>query len=171
MAMFGGQDAKGNFERTVKLVETVIQGFGLDPARNRLNTNDGSTAWALMRGSAEVLIFLNPAREQNQQNYMRVVAPCWRLPDQNHQQIYRRLLELNSRDLWGTAFGLMSPQGNPNVVDAVLVTERTTTDLDRGEVEEILNNIGATADHFDDKLVGEFGGTRISDIPRGGGGN
>jgi hypothetical protein len=167
MSMFGGQDSKANFERTVKLVETVIQGFGLDANKNRLNTTDGSTAWALMRGSAEVLIFLNPAREQNQQNYIRVVAPCWRLPDQNHQAIYRRLLELNARDLWGTAFGLMVPQNNPQAVDAVLVTERTTTDLDRGEVEEILNNIGAAADFFDDKLVQEFGGRRLSDVQRG----
>src|SRR5262245_30944 len=151
MGMFGAQDAKGNFERTVKLVETVIQGFGLDAQKNRLQTNDGSTAWALMRGSAEVLIFLNPAKEANQPNYIRVVAPVWRLPEQNLQVIYRKLLELNARDLWGTAFGLMAPQQNPNVVDAVLVTERTTTDLDRGEVEEILQNIGAAADFFDDK--------------------
>ena len=167
MSMFGGQDAKGNFERTVKLVETVIQGFGLDANKNRLNTNDGSTAWALMRGSAEVLIFLNPAKEANQQNYIRCVAPCWRLPAENHAAIYKRLLELNARDLWGTAFGLMSPQNNPAIQDAVLVTERTTTDLDRGEVEENLNNIGAAADFFDDKLVAEFGGSRISDIQRG----
>jgi len=167
MSMFGGQDAKGNFERTVKLVETVIQGFGLDANKNRLDTNDGSTAWALMRGSAEVLIFLNPAKEANHPNYMRVVAPCWRLPAENQQAIFRRLLEFNARDLWGTAFGLMSPQNNPAVVDAVLVTERTTTDLDRGEIEEILTNIGAAADHFDDKLVQEFGGARLSDVQRG----
>jgi hypothetical protein len=61
----------------------------------------------------------------------------------------------------------MVPQNNPQAVDAVLVTERTTTDLDRGEVEEILNNIGAAADFFDDKLVQEFGGRRLSDVQRG----
>ena len=77
MGMFGGQDGQGNFDRTIKLVETVIKGFGLDVEKNRLSTNDGSTAWALMRGSAEVLIFLNPAKEENQDNFIRCVAPVW----------------------------------------------------------------------------------------------
>jgi len=161
MSMFGATDAQSDFARAVKLVETVVAAFGLDPQKCRINTNDGSTAWSLLRGSAEVLIFLNPSRQPNQPNFIRCVSPIWRLPAENHLAIFQRLLELNARDLYGTAFGLM---GRDNVLDAVLVTERPTKDMDRGEVEEILQNIGAAGDFFDDKLVQEFGGSRLSDL-------
>ncbi len=161
MSMFGSSDAQSDFARAVKLFETVIGGFGLDPQKCRIQTNDGSTAYSLLRGSAEVLIFLNPTQQANRPNFVRMVSPLWRLPPDNHLNIFRRLLELNARDLYGTAFGLM---GKDNVLDAVLVTERPTTDMDRGEVEEMLGNIGAAGDFFDDKLVSEFGGTRLSDL-------
>lgn len=164
MSMFGATDPASEFQRAVKLVETVIGGFGLDPMKCRINTNDGSTAFSLMRGSAEVLIFLNPANPQqpNARNFIRLVSPVWRLPPQGREAVYLHLLKLNARDLYGTAFGIMEPQ-NGAYQDAVLVSERPTNDMDRAEVEEMLGNIGAAGDFFDDKLVQQFGGTRISD--------
>jgi len=157
MGMFGEQDSQADFARAVKLVETVIESFQLKPDEARFQTTDGSTAWSLLRGSAEVLIFLNPARSEDHPNFIRVVAPIWRLPEEGSREaIYRKLLELNARELFGTAFGLMEN-------DAVLVTERPTRDMDRSEVEEILQNIGGWADFYDDALVKEFGGQRLSD--------
>ena len=157
MSMFGGQnDPQTEFNRAVKVVEAVLSGLGLDPNQSRLATTDGSTAFTLLRGSAEVLVFLNPAKN-NGPNFIRIISPIWRLPTENQPAVLRKLLEMNARDLFGTAFGLMGD-------DAVLVSERSTKDMDRSEVEEVLQNIGAAADYFDDWLVQQFGGTRLSDL-------
>lgn len=160
MSMFGNQaNPQEEFAKAVKTVESVLGGFGLDPGRARLHTTDGSTAWTATRGSAEVLIFLNPA-QNNGPNFMRCVSPIWRLPAGSADQlnaVLRKLLELNGRDLFGCAFGLMKD-------DVVLVSERVCKDMDRAEVEDILRNIGAAADHYDDWLTAQFGGVRLADL-------
>lgn len=158
MGLFG-ESAQSNFRRAQKLVEDVLSGLGTSTEKNRLETKDGSTAWGLLRGSAEVMVFLNPARDDKEDNYLRVVSPIVRLPTENLLPFYRRLLELNAKDLYGVAFGIINE-------DVVLVAERGTKDLDRGEVDDMLRNIGAAADHYDDKLVKEFGGRKFSELPR-----
>jgi len=145
-----------DFERSRRIVESVLRDLGLDPDASRLATTDGATAWTLQRGSAEVLVFLNPARAKSP-SFVRFVSPIWRLPTENQPAIFRKLLEMNALDLFGAAFGLMGE-------DAVLVSERATRDMDRSEVEELLENIGAAADYFDDWLVTHFGGQRLADL-------
>ncbi len=157
MSMFGGQnDAQSEFNRAVKVVEATLAALGLDPSQSRLATSDGSTAFTLIRGSAEVLVFLNPAKNEGP-NFIRIVSPIWRMPAENQPLILRKLLEMNARDLFGTAFGLMGD-------DTVLISERSTKDMDRSEVEDILQNLGAAADYFDDWLVQQFGGARLADL-------
>jgi len=157
MSMVGEQnEPQSEFNRAVKVVEAVLSGLGLDPNQSRLATTDGSTAFTLLRGSAEVLVFLSPAKNDGP-NFIRIISPIWRLPTENQPAVLRKLLEMNARDLFGTAFGLMGD-------DTVLVSERSTKDMERSEVEEILQNIGAAADYFDDWLVQQFGGTRLSDL-------
>lgn len=158
MGLFG-ESAQSNFRRAQKLVEEVLAAFGVPSEKNRLDTKDGSTAWGLVRGSAEVMIVLNPARDEKEDNYLRMVSPIVRLPTENLLPFYRRLLELNAKKLFGIAFGIINE-------DIVLVAERGTRDLDRSEVEEMLRNIAAAADHYDDQLVKEFGGRKFSDLPR-----
>ncbi len=52
--------------------------------------------------------------------------------------------------------------------DRVIITaDRTTRDLDRSEVVEMIERVAAYADKFDDELVEEFGGTRYTDRPLG----
>jgi hypothetical protein len=149
--------AGAELARAVVTIETVLEGLGVEVAAARLQTTDGSTAWKVMRGSAEVLVFVNPARDGGPA-FLRVVSPIWRMPSSDDPKILRALLEMNARDLFGTAFGLMDD-------DVVLVSERGIRDLDVSEVSDILENIGAAGDYFDDKLVREFGGTRLADAP------
>lgn len=157
MSMFGGpKDAQAEFNRAVKVVEATLTGLGLDPNQSRLATTDGSTAFTLVRGSAEVLVFVNPAKNDGP-NFIRIISPIWRMPAENQPAVLRKLLEMNARDLFGTAFGLMGD-------DTVLVSERSTKDMDHSEVDELLQNIGAAADYFDDWLVKQFGGTRLADL-------
>jgi hypothetical protein len=158
MGLFG-ESAASNFRRAQKLVEDVLTTFGASPEKNRLDTKDGSTAWGVMRGSAEVMVFLNPAHHDKEDNYLRMVSPIVRLPSENLLPLYRRILELNAKEVYGIAFGIINE-------DVVLVVERGTHDLDRSEVEEMLRNISAAADHYDDKLVTEFGGKKVSELPR-----
>lgn len=158
MGLFG-ESSQSNFKRAHKMIEEVLGAFGASPEKNRLDTKDGSTAWGVMRGSAEVMIFLNPARSDKEDNFLRMVSPIVRLPTENLLPLYRRILELNAKEVYGIAFGIINE-------DVVLVAERGTRDLDRGEVEDMLRNISAAADHYDDKLVTEFGGKKVSELPR-----
>ncbi len=45
--------------------------------------------------------------------------------------------------------------------------DRTTRDLDRSEVVEMIERVAAYADKFDDELVDQYGGTRYTDRPIG----
>ena len=157
MGLFGDSSVS-NLRRAQKLVEEVLTSFGVSLEKGRMSTNDGSTARAMMRGSAEVMIFLNPARSDDEDNYLRVVSPIVRMPHSEQPALYRRLLELNAKELFGVAFGVIND-------DVVLVAERGTRDLDRGEVEEILRHVGAAADHYDDIIVEQFGGRRFNETP------
>jgi hypothetical protein len=68
----------------------------------------------------------------------------------------RRLLELNATELTGAAFGLRENE-------VVLTTDRSTAGLDPVELEEMIRRVASYADHYDDTLTVEFGGTRHAD--------
>ncbi|MSP61617.1 MAG: YbjN domain-containing protein [Myxococcales bacterium] len=143
-----------NLKVCVEMVEAVLAATGVNPAQARITAETGP-AWALTRGSAEVYIFLSVSEGDN---YIQVVAPVLR-PDSDaaRDRLYVHLLELNANELTGAAFGLRGG-------DVVLTTDRSTIGLDRVEVEEMIRRIGEYADHFDDTLTAEFGGTRHTDV-------
>ena len=66
-------------------------------------------------------------------------------------RLYRHLLSLNYSSLTGAAFATRQNE-------VVIVAERSTLDLDRSEVKELLEHVQTTADHHDDLLVEEYGG-------------
>jgi 5,10-methylenetetrahydrofolate reductase len=65
--------------------------------------------------------------------------------------LFAHLLELNVA-LCGNAFALDGDQ-------VVLVAERSSLDLDRSELVDIIRRVTTNADHHDDLLVSKFGGT------------
>jgi hypothetical protein len=141
-----------NLKACTEMVEAVLIAMGVEPEGARIPSDTGP-AWGLTRGSAEVFVFLTAADEDN---YIQVVAPVIR-PKEGETKLFPYLLTLNANDLTGAAFGIRNG-------DVVLTTDRSTTGLDRTEVEEMIRRIGEYADHFDDALAGEFGGTRCSDL-------
>ena len=154
MSLFNNQ-RETNYKACLEMIEAVLQGFGLDPAASRL-AEEGGAAWTFRRGSAHVYVFLSPGEKA--ENYLQVIAPVMRpSSDSRRDALFPRLLELNAGELTGAAFGLREG-------DVVLTTDRATTGLDRVEVEEMIRRIGASADHYDDLLVTEFGGSRHSDL-------
>jgi hypothetical protein len=143
------------FSRTKETVEATLGKLGLDPKQAVVKSSDDQVSYALMRGSASVLVTVVHRPEQGAV-FLRVASPVLVPGDDKREALYQRLLELNAAGLANAAFGLL----NGNVV---AVSERPAEDLDPGEVEQIIRHLSAVADTYDDRLVKEFGGRRASD--------
>jgi hypothetical protein len=152
MSLFDNKQ-ETNFKACVEMVEAVLTDLGADPEKSRIPSDTGP-AWAVMRGSAEVFVFLS---SDEGDNYIQVVAPVMRPVIESVTRLYPHLLALNADDLTGAAFGLRNGE-------IVITTDRSTTGLDRVEVEEMIRRVGEYADHYDDALVAEYGGQRCSDV-------
>jgi len=153
--LFDNSD-EANLRACAQMVEDVLTDRGLDAADARLESKDGP-AWTLTQGSAKVLVFLTP--QAGGSNNFQVIAPVMRPTSDAiaSGKLYRRLLELNAHDLTQAAFGVRGD-------DVVLTADRSTTGLDLVEVDEMIRRVADYADHYDDALVTEFGGTRCSDL-------
>ena len=64
--------------------------------------------------------------------------------------LFQHLLERNC-ELWGAAFAVERDR-------VVLVSERSTLDIDRSEVADMIRRVTTYADDHDDALVARFGG-------------
>jgi hypothetical protein len=142
--------------KACKLIETVIREHGNDPDKNRVSAAEGGAAWALLFGSAAVMIALNPSSGK-QSARIRIVSPVVKIDGEFKLELLKRLLELNGTTLPGVSFGLVNDE-------IVLVSERSIRGLDRPEIEEIIAMIGYYADKYDDLLSLEFGGIRVCDL-------
>ena len=139
-----------------KMIEAVLRGTGVDPDESRVTAVEGGAAWAVARGSAALMIALNPGRTGDP-GHVRMISPIVKIYNDRKLELFERLLELNASELQGTAFGIAGQE-------VVLVSERSVRGLDRSEVEEMLAAIGYFADQYDDLLVEEFGGIRVCDL-------
>lgn len=140
-----------DFVATQTMIERVIRGLGLDPDKNRQpSTDPRRRAWKIRRGSASVYVLLT---ETDHGSFLQVVSPLLKLPAQEILPLLRRLLEANGGQLYGAAFGLKGDQ-------VVLSADRSTVDLDEGEVGAMIKTVGRYADEYDDLLIAEYGGTR-----------
>ena len=142
------------------MVEEVISGLSLVPAENRLQSQQPQGyGWGVMKGSAEVFIFLIPGEEKQERYHsFQVVSPVMKLPEINASKValYRRLLELNVEVLSGVSFGIKGDT-------VLLVADRSTEDLNASEVRTMILRVGYFADRYDDELVSQFGGQRYSE--------
>ncbi len=146
----------GGLAKAQKLVEGVLKTQGVEPEAQKVTPVEGGAAWALERGSAAVMIALNPG-PAGQSGRLRMISPIVKMPSERRLELYQRLLELNATEITGAAFGVTDDE-------VVLVAERSVRSLDRSEVEEMLAIIGHFADQYDDLLVEEFGGVRVCDL-------
>ena len=151
MALFSNKQ-ESNLRSCIQMVEDVIKTLGHDPDESRIETHDDMPAWRVQKGSAFVTIVIQ-GDDKAAENLLLVSAELVRLDAKvDRLKLFTRLLELNVSSIKGAAFGLRKD-------DVLLVAERSTLDLDRSEVEEVLKKIEEYADHYDDVLVAEFGGT------------
>jgi hypothetical protein len=160
MALFTNKQ-ESNFRSCVKMIETVLEELGIPVEESRIGTAvDSPTAesvgWVVMKGSSAVYVFLYRGEATN---YIHVYSPVMYLPERNLLQLFRRMLDLNGVGQMGVAFGLKSE-------NVVLSVYRSTADLDKSEVKDMIVNVGEHADFYDDVLVNEFGGRRYCDVTR-----
>jgi hypothetical protein len=155
MSLFGNRQ-EANLRSCEQMVESVLSERGLPADKSRIHSPAGP-AWGIKNGSAEVYIFLTASGSGD--NFIQVVSPVMKPSPQSMAgpHFLKRLLELNANELTGAAFGLRDDE-------VVLTTDRSTSGLDRVEVEEMIRRVADYADHYDDALVQEFGGVRHADL-------
>ena len=136
----------------VALVEQALSALGHTPAACRVaepgEPGDGATAWRLARGSAATRVAVI---QRSAFPHLRVSAVVMTLDAAvDRATLYAHLLELNA-GLCGAAF---ATEGD----HVLLVSERSTLDLDHSEVLDVIERVTAYADEHDDVLVARFGG-------------
>jgi hypothetical protein len=156
MSSLFGNRQEANLKACEQMVESVLAERGVNPEKSRIQSAAGP-AWGMTQGSAEVYIFLTSTGAGD--NFIQVVSPVMRPSKESMSGpgFLKRLLELNANELTGAAFGLRDEE-------VVLTSDRSTSGLDRVEVDEMIRRVAEYADQYDDALTLEFGGIRHSDL-------
>lgn len=146
-ALFDNQ-RESNLASTVALVEAVLGDLGHDASQSRLSDAGALHAWQVRKGSALTRISLVSRTEFS---HLRVCSTVMTIDGKvDRAALHAHLLELNA-GLCGAAF---ATEGN----HVLLLAERSTLDLDRSEVRELIKRVTTYADDHDDALVAKFGG-------------
>jgi len=135
------------------MVEAALGELGVDPASVLARASADQIAWAVKRGSAQVLVAL---LAQDSATALRLVAPVVVFDPAKKHELFARLLQLNAEGLASCAFGVLQDR-------VVVVSQLRADGLSAGEVAHLVSTVAAVADTWDDKLVAEFGGKRASD--------
>jgi hypothetical protein len=152
-ALFANQ-RESNLQSTVALVEGVLAELGHDAAAAKVQADspdvaDSLHAWRIVKGSATTLVTLV---NRTLFTHLRVCSVVMTLDAKvDRASLHTHLLEQNAH-LCGAAFAI-----DRNRV--LMVAERTTLDLDRSEVRELIRRVTTYADDHDDQLVATFGGS------------
>jgi hypothetical protein len=143
-ALFANQ-RETNLASTIALVEEVLGELGHDATTSRA----GQDAWRIQKGSAVARVSLVNRAEFT---HLRVCSTVMTLDAKvERSALHAHLLELNA-GLCGAAF---ATEGDK----ILLLSERSTLDLDRSEILELIKRVTTYADDHDDVLVARFGGT------------
>jgi len=144
MALFSNKQ-EANLRSCIRMIEDALQTLGHPPDESRTESTDDMPAWRVESGvGARIEVHLGV---EDEKNVLRVTATVATVPaTADEARLYRKLLELNAAEVKGVAFGLVGRE-------IVLVSERTTIDLDPSEVEDILRRTQSFAAHYAKILV------------------
>jgi site-specific recombinase len=148
-ALFANQ-RETNLASTIVLVEEVLGELGYQPPETRRIELEGAVqAWRIQKGSAIATVAMIARPDFT---HIRVSSVVMTLDAKiDRFALFTHLLELNHA-LCGNAFTLLGDR-------VVLVAERTTLDLDRSEIVDIVRRVTTNADAYDNELVAKYGGT------------
>ena len=138
-----------NLASTILLVESVLEELGHPASNARISDATALHAWQIPKGSALTRVSL---LNRTEFTHLRVCAVVMTLnPKVDRPALHAHLLELNAT-LSGAAFATDGDQ-------VLLLSERTTLDLDKSEVLDLIRRVSTNADDHDDVLVARFGGS------------
>jgi Tir chaperone protein (CesT) family len=86
------------------------------------------------------------------QGVLMIFAPVMDVPITGRESFYRRLLDMSFVATQDAAFAIDGPREK-----VVLRALRRLSALDYEEFEDLLVTVGQVADHWDDRLISEFG--------------
>ena len=146
-SLFANQ-RESNLASTVALVEQALAQLGHAPAASRATEAGTAQAWRIVAGSATTRIAVT---RRTAFPHLRVSSVVMTLDEAvDRGALFAHLLDLNA-GLCGAAFATDG--------DCVLmVSERSTLDLDLSEVLELIERVTTYTDEHDDVLVARFGG-------------
>lgn len=147
-ALFANQ-RETNLTSTLALIEDVLRELGHDPASTRHDASGALHGWRIVKGSAVTQVTLVSRTEFTHLRVCAVVMTAGATVDRG--ALHAHLLELNAT-LCGAAFATDGDR-------VLLLSERSTLDLDQSEVRELIKRVTTYADDHDDVLVARFGGT------------
>ena len=141
---------QANIKSTIAMVEDVLLELGHFVNESRVPCQDNEEqAWEVTRGSALVRITL---LYRDSEPHLRASSYVMTLDERvDKLGLFRHLLTLNRSTLSNAAFAL-------DGFRVQLLSERTTMDLDRSEVLDLIRRVELYADEYDDRLVAKFGG-------------
>jgi hypothetical protein len=132
----------------VALVDEALAELGHPTPGSRIAETGALHAWQIPKGSAITRVTLINRAEFTHLRACAVVLTVDAAVDR--AALHAHLLELNNA-LCGAGFATTGDQ-------VLLVAERSTLDLDRSEVLDLIRRVTTYADDHDDVLVARFGG-------------
>ena len=146
-SLFANQ-RESNLASTAALVEQALTRLGHTPAASRVTEPGAVQAWRIVVGSATTRVAVT---RRTAFLHLRVSSVVMTLDGAvDRAALFAHLLDLNAT-LCGAAF---ATEGD----HVLLVSERSTLDLDLSEVLELIERVTAYTDEHDDVLVARFGG-------------
>ncbi|MBL4637649.1 MAG: YbjN domain-containing protein [Kofleriaceae bacterium] len=140
---------EANMESTIAMIEDILINLGHIVEDCRTDDFAQTPSWRVRKGSAWTRIELRKGKHSYR---VRVVATVVSLSASvDRLALYEKLLQLNSSHVSGAAFALDDNQ-------ILLTSERSTMDLDRSELWDLISAVRDLADEYDDKLVSQFEG-------------
>ena len=137
-----------NLASTVQLVEAALAEIGHPAPASRIKEPSTLHAWKIPKGSAVTKVTLI---NRSEFTHIRVCSTVMTVGEAvDKAALHQHLLELNGA-LCGAAFAI-----DGDLV--LLLGERSTLDLDRSEVLDLIQRVTHYADEHDDLLVARFGG-------------
>jgi hypothetical protein len=146
-SLFANQ-RESNLASTIALVEQALTQLGHTPAASRITEPGAVQAWRIVVGSATTRVAVT---RRTAFPHLRVSSVVMTLDGAvDRAALFAHLLDLNAT-LCGAAFATAGDQ-------VLLVSERSTLDLDLSEVLELIELVTTNTDEHDDVLVARFGG-------------
>lgn len=140
-----------NFKEQVEaMVDAYVAEIGLTKEQTY---NKEKKAWYWVKGSARIEVFIQEINfDTHSRFYLRIFSPIIKVPAQNQQAFYKKLLELNDSKL-GVKLTLLPTS------DQVYATfERDIKGIDYEELATCIADLEWWADELDDELAAEFAG-------------